>query len=186
MIRSSRSSRSGLKRLLERLSAEFRSRERPRDVPGEFSRQKNGRETDLGPRFSERNAWETASREVFGVKLHGNAPAESRTLPKLRGAHLTFWAGSGPLLGLSRGQRPGATIPSMSAAEQLIEAALKLNHEDRAKLVEAVAASLEGEGLGEEWEQTIARRIAELEDGSVLPVAGEEVFRKLGQRFGDK
>lgn len=175
-----------MKRLLERLSAEFRSRERPRDVPGEFSRQKNGRETDLGPRFSERNAWETASREVFGVKLHGNAPAESRTLPKLRGAHLTFWAGSGPLLGLSRGQRPGATIPSMSAAEQLIEAALKLNHEDRAKLVEAVAASLEGEGLGEEWEQTIARRIAELEDGSVLPVAGEEVFRKLGQRFGDK
>lgn len=72
----------------------------------------------------------------------------------------------------------------MSAAEQLIEAALKLNHEDRARLVEAVAASLEG--LGEEWEQTIARRVAELEDGSVLPVPGEEVFRKLGQRFGGK
>jgi putative addiction module component (TIGR02574 family) len=74
----------------------------------------------------------------------------------------------------------------MSAAEQLIEAALKLNHEERAKLVEAVSASLEGESLGDEWEETLARRVAELDSGSVAPVPGELVFQKLGQRFGDK
>lgn len=94
----------------------------------------------------------------------------------------TTWSFTGP----SRGGRRGASVLIMSAAEQLIEAALKLNHEDRAKLVEAVAASLEGEDLGDEWEETLARRVAELESGRVLAVAGEEVFRKLGQRYGDK
>jgi putative addiction module component (TIGR02574 family) len=74
----------------------------------------------------------------------------------------------------------------MSAAEQLIEAALKLNPEDRAKLVEAVAASLEGESLGDEWEDTIARRVADLDSGSVVPVPGEQVFQRLERRFGDK
>jgi putative addiction module component (TIGR02574 family) len=66
----------------------------------------------------------------------------------------------------------------MSAAE-LIEAALKLNHEDRAKLVEAVSASLEGESLGEEWEDTIARRVADLDSGRVVPIPGEQVFQRL-------
>lgn len=74
----------------------------------------------------------------------------------------------------------------MSAAEQLIEAALKLNHDDRAKLVEAVGASLEGESLGDEWEETIARRVSDLDAGGVVPVPGDEVFQKLEQRFGGK
>lgn len=74
----------------------------------------------------------------------------------------------------------------MSAAEDLIEAVLKLDHEERAKLLEAVSASLEREGLGDEWEETIARRVDEIESGRVLPVDGEEVFRRLGQRYGDQ
>jgi putative addiction module component (TIGR02574 family) len=74
----------------------------------------------------------------------------------------------------------------MSAAEQLIKAALKLDHDDRAKLVEALSASLEGESLGEEWEGAIARRVAGLDSDATTPVSGEQVFQKLQQRFGGK
>jgi putative addiction module component (TIGR02574 family) len=74
----------------------------------------------------------------------------------------------------------------MLPAEQIIEAALKLSHDERAKLVEAVSASLEGESLGTEWEDAIARRVTELDSGKVLPIPGDVVFQKLGQRFGDK
>jgi putative addiction module component (TIGR02574 family) len=73
----------------------------------------------------------------------------------------------------------------MSAAE-LIEAALKMNHEDRAQLLEAVSASLEGESLCEEWEDAIARRVADLDSDRVVPVPGEQVFQELAKRFGGK
>jgi putative addiction module component (TIGR02574 family) len=59
-----------------------------------------------------------------------------------------------------------------------------MNHDDRAKLLEAVSASLDGESLGDEWEDIIARRVADLESAKVVAVPGEQVFQKLEQRFG--
>ena len=74
----------------------------------------------------------------------------------------------------------------MSPAEQLIEAALKLPEDDRAKLLEVVSASLDGADLGDEWEAEINRRVHDLDSGSIEPVPGDSVFRKLEQRFGAK
>jgi putative addiction module component (TIGR02574 family) len=66
----------------------------------------------------------------------------------------------------------------MSAAEELIEAALKLPQDERAKLLEIVSASLDGAGLGEEWEAEIKRRAHDLDSGRVAPVAGDDVFQR--------
>jgi putative addiction module component (TIGR02574 family) len=74
----------------------------------------------------------------------------------------------------------------MLPAEQILTDALKLNADERAKLLDALSASLDGEELSPKWEDTIARRVAELDSGSVETVAADVVFQKLEQRFGVK
>lgn len=74
----------------------------------------------------------------------------------------------------------------MLPAEQVLADALKLEPHDRAKLLEALSASLDGEELSPEWEQTIARRIAELDSGAVTAIPADVVFLKLEQRFSAK
>lgn len=74
----------------------------------------------------------------------------------------------------------------MSAAEHLIDAALKLPQDERAKLLEVVSASLDGMELGDEWEDEIQRRVQDLDSGKVKPIPGDLVFQALEQRFGVK
>jgi putative addiction module component (TIGR02574 family) len=71
----------------------------------------------------------------------------------------------------------------MSDASHLLEAALRLAPRERAELVEALTASLDGSDLGEAWESEIQRRIADIDSGRVVPVPGEEVFSRLEQRL---
>ncbi|MBN1607244.1 MAG: addiction module protein [Polyangiaceae bacterium] len=74
----------------------------------------------------------------------------------------------------------------MRQAEEILEAALKLDPGDRAHLVAELSASLEGVQLGEAWDDEIQRRIDDIESGRVQPVPGEEVFVRLEQRFGGR
>jgi putative addiction module component (TIGR02574 family) len=74
----------------------------------------------------------------------------------------------------------------MRQAEEILEAALKLEPGDRAHLVAELSASLEGVELGEAWDDEIQRRIDDIDAGRVQPVPGEEVFSRLEQRFGGR
>lgn len=70
-----------------------------------------------------------------------------------------------------------------SNANQLLEAALQLAPRERAELVEALTASLDGSDLGEDWENEIRLRIDELDAGRVKSIPGEEVFARAEQRL---
>jgi putative addiction module component (TIGR02574 family) len=72
----------------------------------------------------------------------------------------------------------------MLHAKEILEAALQLDPGERARLVEELAASLNGLALDDEWEGEIARRIQEVDAGVVETVPGDEVFARLGRRFG--
>lgn len=74
----------------------------------------------------------------------------------------------------------------MLHADEILQAALQLEPGERASLVEALSASLNGLDLGEEWEAEIARRIEEVDAGRVETVPGEAVFTRLQQRFGGR
>ena len=74
----------------------------------------------------------------------------------------------------------------MRQAEEILEAALKLEPGDRAHLVAELSASLEGVELGEVWDDEIQRRIDDIDAGRVQPVPGEEVLSRLEQRFGGR
>lgn len=74
----------------------------------------------------------------------------------------------------------------MTETAEILEAALKLNDTERERLVEALAVSLYGKDLGEEWESEIQKRISDLDSGAVVPVPGPDVFERLGQRFGGR
>lgn len=72
----------------------------------------------------------------------------------------------------------------MREAALILEAALKLNAEDRGYLAEELSASLHGLELSGEWEDEIQRRVEDLESGRVESVPGSEVFARLERRFG--
>jgi hypothetical protein len=74
----------------------------------------------------------------------------------------------------------------MLPAEQVLADALKLEPRDRAKLLDALSLSLDGEELSPEWEQTIAGRLAELDAKTITTIPADSVFHKLEQRFGAK
>jgi Putative addiction module component len=48
----------------------------------------------------------------------------------------------------------------------------------------SLPVSLDGEELSPEWEETIARRVTELDSGSVVAIPADVVFLDLKQRFG--
>jgi putative addiction module component (TIGR02574 family) len=72
----------------------------------------------------------------------------------------------------------------MSAAvKELLEAALKMQPDEREELIEELSASLDATDLGEYWEAEIQRRIDEVDAGRVKTIPAEEVFARLEQRF---
>lgn len=73
-----------------------------------------------------------------------------------------------------------------AAAKDILEAALKLDSQQRAALVDELSTSLYPIDLGSEWESEIQARMAEVDSGSVKTVPGEAVFARLESRFGGK
>ena len=71
-----------------------------------------------------------------------------------------------------------------STVETLGAEALRLAPSDRARLIERLIASLDADPEVEEaWAAELARRQAEIEDGSVSPVSGPETLAKLKSEF---
>ena len=73
-----------------------------------------------------------------------------------------------------------------TAAKDILEAALKLDPEQREALVDELSASLDATDLGEYWEAEIKRRIEDVDSGRVKTVPASEVFARLDQRFRGK
>lgn len=79
----------------------------------------------------------------------------------------------------------------MSAAvKELLEAALKLDEDDREILATELTASLHGGFASAEieaaWEEELRRRTKSIDDGTTALVPAEEVFARLETRFGAK
>ena len=71
----------------------------------------------------------------------------------------------------------------MNDAARLLEQALQLAPRERAELVEALTASLDGSDLGQAWEDEITQRLADVDSGRVKPVRGDQVFSRIEQRL---
>lgn len=66
------------------------------------------------------------------------------------------------------------------ALETLQTEVLRLPPADRSRLLDRLIESLDGERtLDELWDQEAARRDAQIEDGSSIPVDGKEVVARL-------
>ena len=75
----------------------------------------------------------------------------------------------------------------MSAAvKEILDAALKLDPEQREELIDELSASLDATDLGEYWEAEIKRRIDDVDSGRVKTVPADEVFARLERRFRGK
>jgi putative addiction module component (TIGR02574 family) len=75
----------------------------------------------------------------------------------------------------------------MSAAvKEILEAALKLEPEQREELIDELSASLDATDLGAYWEAEIKRRVDDVDAGRVKTVPADEVFARLEQRFRGK
>ena len=75
----------------------------------------------------------------------------------------------------------------MSAGvKEILEAALRLQPDQREELIEELSASLDATDLGEYWEAEIKRRIDDVDSGRVKTVPAEDVFARLEQRFRGK
>jgi putative addiction module component (TIGR02574 family) len=72
-----------------------------------------------------------------------------------------------------------------SHAKSIAESALALSPDDRAELAESLLLSLDDKHQSEleaAWAEVIERRIAEIEDGRVTPIPGDEALRMIRQR----
>lgn len=69
--------------------------------------------------------------------------------------------------------------------EQLIEEAVSLPVEERARIAESVLQSLNAPDQGVEaaWAAEAQRRLEELRSGQVEAIPGELVFERIRQRF---
>ncbi len=74
----------------------------------------------------------------------------------------------------------------MLKTEDLIQAAVSLPVELRARLVDELLKSLNPAQaeIDELWAAEAERRVDEIESGKVQPVPGEQVFRELRKRLG--
>ena len=73
------------------------------------------------------------------------------------------------------------------AAEQVLEAAMTLSDEERAELATRLKDSLRGFAtpeIAEAWEEEIAARLKEIDDGTVETIPAEEVHRQLSKKYG--
>jgi putative addiction module component (TIGR02574 family) len=75
---------------------------------------------------------------------------------------------------------------SAGATKEILEAALKLDPEQREELIEELSASLDASNLGEYWEAEIKRRIDDVDSGRAKTVPADEVFARIEQRFRGK
>jgi putative addiction module component (TIGR02574 family) len=70
------------------------------------------------------------------------------------------------------------------AVEKILQEALALRSEDRARVLEALQESLQPD---EEWEKAwaaeVVRRVKDLDEGRTQAIPAEEVFAKLRARF---
>jgi putative addiction module component (TIGR02574 family) len=71
----------------------------------------------------------------------------------------------------------------MNDAARLLEEALQLAPRERAEVVEALTASLDGSDLGQAWEGEIRQRLAGVDSGRVKPVPGDQVLSRIEQRL---
>lgn len=87
--------------------------------------------------------------------------------------------------------RGTATLRGMSAAvKDILEAALKLDEDDREILATELTASLHGGFASAEieaaWDEELRRRTKSIDDGTATLVPAEEVFARLEKRFGGR
>lgn len=87
---------------------------------------------------------------------------------------------------MGRGLAARYTGNMSGAVKQILEAALKLDPEQREELIDELSASLDATDLGQYWEAEIKRRIDDVDAGRVKTVPAEEVFARLEQRFRGK
>lgn len=69
--------------------------------------------------------------------------------------------------------------------KELIDEAVSLPVEERALVVDSLLRSLNqpDSEIDKQWVAVAQKRIAEMRSGAVTAVPGEEVFRKIRQRF---
>lgn len=70
-------------------------------------------------------------------------------------------------------------------AQSIAESALALSAEDRAELAERLLLSLDEKHQSEldaAWIEVVERRIADMEEGRVTPIPGDEARRMIRQR----
>ena len=75
----------------------------------------------------------------------------------------------------------------MTAKEQVLVEALRLQPSDRADLAAALLASLdqaEDAGAAAAWEAEVVRRAADVDSGKVRPLAADEFWRRLRDEPG--
>lgn len=73
------------------------------------------------------------------------------------------------------------------SAEEILEAAMALSAEERAEVAARLQESLggfESPEIAAAWEEEIARRIKEADEGKVASIPAEEVDRRLREKYG--
>jgi putative addiction module component (TIGR02574 family) len=70
-----------------------------------------------------------------------------------------------------------------AAAQHVFEAAMKLPDSEREKLADRLYLSIEGAESDTAFEETIARRVAEIESGTAKVVEWDELRRELQERI---
>jgi putative addiction module component (TIGR02574 family) len=73
----------------------------------------------------------------------------------------------------------------MPVRKKIIDEALSLPVEERARLVNTLLESLNvpNPAIDKKWAQVAKRRLAELRSGKVTPIPGDEVFDRVHERF---
>ncbi len=68
---------------------------------------------------------------------------------------------------------------------ELIEKAVSLPEEERVLVIDSLLQSLNqpDSEIDKMWHATALKRLAEIREGSVTPVPGEEVFKRIVDRF---
>ena len=73
------------------------------------------------------------------------------------------------------------------ATQQVLQAAMALSDDERAELIAHLEGTLAGFAtpeIAEAWDEEIARRLKEIDDGTVEMIPAEEVHRRLDEKYG--